>query len=83
MNRLSGDKFICCPWVLLFLKRGSGGEYNNDDPTAHESLEPSEQNAASITPLGLLGICSYLRLLVLLMLLWPYLLAFESWRIAL
>jgi len=61
MTLLSGDNFICCSWVLLFLNRGSGGEYN-DDPTAHESSEPSEPNAASITPLGLSGICSYLRL---------------------
>lgn len=46
---------------LIFLKCGSGDE-ETDEPTAHESFELSELKYASITPLGLPGICSCLRL---------------------
>jgi len=61
MTLLIGDKFIFCPWFLVFLNTGSEVEYD-DAPTVHESLEPSELKTASITPLGLPGISSYFRL---------------------
>lgn len=73
MTGLNGDKVICC-WScgLVFLNRGSGDddddEKHNDDPTDHESLDPSDPKTASITPLGLSGliISSYFRFFDLL-----------------
>lgn len=59
-TRLSDGKLICWPCVLFFLKRGSGHEYNDEDPTDHESFELSLStlNTASITALGLPGFSS-------------------------
>lgn len=60
-------KVICGSWTLLFLKRGSGDDGDDrtdDDATDHESFELSSQlnTVASITPPGLPGIASNLRL---------------------
>lgn len=59
-TRLSDGKLICWSCVLFFLKRGSGHEYNDEDPTDHESFELSLStlNTASITALGLPGFSS-------------------------
>lgn len=60
-------KVICGSWTLPFLKGGSGDDGDDktdDDATDHESFELSSQpnTVASITPPGLPGIASNLRL---------------------